>query len=319
MIGLFLILALGLVIAFALTATFIIWRLCHPPRRTYAAAAARSLSGDPSELDSPLVFTEWTFRTPAEQCQPLSKHDLPVWDIEGSDSAAPAIFLTPGWGDSRVGALARAPHLAPHCSRLYAWDPPGQGEAPCVSSLGTHEAHALRALIETARDAGALRNGYFLLGWSLGAGVSISAASALNDDPQLLGVIAEAPYRRAQTPARNVMRLAGYPWNGVGPLAFALLGLRFGIGPSWRAFDRAHLAKRLRAPLLVIHGEADDVCPIADGRDIAQAAPDGALLTIEGGAHSDLWTNPDCFQQVVDAANAFITKDALSKLPNASP
>jgi len=102
-------------------------------------------------------------------------------------------------------------------------------------------------------------------------------------------IIAEAPYRLPKTPASRVMRQAGLPWAGVGPIAYLLLGLRTGAGALWRGFDRAEHAARLRSPLLVIHGDADAICPLEDGRAIAAAAPGGQLLIVEGGRHNDLW------------------------------
>ncbi len=42
----------------------------------------------------------------------------------------------------------------------------------------------------------------------------------------------------------------------------------------------------------MIHGDADPVCPVADGRAIADAAPDGRLVVIPGGGHNNLWSDP---------------------------
>jgi fermentation-respiration switch protein FrsA (DUF1100 family) len=108
-------------------------------------------------------------------------------------------------------------------------------------------------------------------------------------------VIAEAPYRLPRTPARNVLRLSGLPhsWN-VAP-AFWMLGLRLGVGVRWRGFDRAEHAARLTSPLLVLHGDADAVCPLIDAEAIverARAAGVAAqLAVIAGGSHNGLWTD----------------------------
>ncbi len=227
--------------------------------------------------DKPREYQTWTFRSRGR--------DLPVWDVPGDDPDGPVVIFSHGWGDSRIGALTRAPAFLPLTSRLIMWDMPGHGEAPGRCTLGTHEAHDLLALVERVSDA---RRGVVLFGWSLGAVVSIRAAARAG--AQVHAVIAEGPYRLAQTPARNVMRLRGLPWKWNVGAVFAIVGLDFGVGVRWRGFDVAEHAARLSCPLLVIHGAEDSVCPVEDGREIAAAAKQGAFVAVEGGQHFGLWT-----------------------------
>lgn len=49
--------------------------------------------------------------------------------------------------------------------------------------------------------------------------------------------------------------------------------------------DRRTMLKTIKAPTLVIHGEADPLVPIAGGRDTAEAIPGARLLTIPGMGH----------------------------------
>src|SRR5262249_38296638 len=148
--------------------------------------------------------------------------DLPVWDVEGDRPDGPIFILSHGWGDSRVGALTRTPSLAAFASRLILWDMPGHGEARGACTLGLEEVGALFRLIEP------IDKPVVLYGWSLGADVSIAAATV---SPSVTGVIAEAPYRLPRTPARNVLRTFGLPWRINLPLALGLLGIRWGVGP----------------------------------------------------------------------------------------
>ena len=103
--------------------------LTRPPRRTYATALASGRPGDPSELPAPSSHPThtWSWKQWTLRAQGI---DLPVWEVEGLAATAPTIILTHGWGDSRVGALARISSLAPIASRLIAWDMPGHGDAP---------------------------------------------------------------------------------------------------------------------------------------------------------------------------------------------
>lgn len=166
--------------------------------------------------------------------------------------------------------------------------------------MGVHEPERL---LEIVAQCGADR--VVLFGWSLGAGVSIAAAA--RGDARIAGVIAEAPYRRAIDPARAVMAAAGLPHTLNLPPAMASLGIRHGVGPGWRGFDRAELAAKVTTPLLVIHGEVDPVCDPADGQAIAEAAPHGRYVEIPGGTHNGLWTDADTLGVCQAAVDTFFS------------
>ncbi len=268
-------------------------RLTRPPRRTYAWALARSRPGDPSELPKPRSFHEWRLTT-----RGLS---LPVWELEGDRPDGPTILLTHGWGDSRVTMLRRADALARHADRVVMWDMAGHGEATGLCSLGLREAEDLGRLIaELRRDGGPA---VVLYGYSLGAGVSIAAAAAAGPE-SVRAVIAEAPYRLAATPARAVLSAAGLPWRWNLPVALWWIGLRHG---GWDLFDRVRLAATLRTPVLVIHGERDAVCPVADGQAIAEAA-DGRFTEVPEGTHLDLWEDESTARIAEAAVERFLAR-----------
>lgn len=360
--GLITLLAIGYALFIGVCAWHIAGRLRRPPRRTYAWAVAKGLPGDPGELRPALAFEERRI-----EWRGVS---IPVWDARGGAEDGPIVLLTPGWGDSRVGGLVRLRALAPLCSRVILWDPPGLGAsefAPdaergrdregAVSpptrnrvpkrtprwSMSTRDHEALLAVADellgraarknhparaeargsegadTPRDPAPHAPALVLFGWSAGAGASILAAESLLNQQATsrpaspafatIAVIAEAPYRLPWTPARNVIRAAALPWFLCGPLAFGALGLRLGVGPRWRGFDRAAHAAALkgRVPTLILHGAADEVCPIQDGRDIAHAA--GAqLVEIPGGRHNDLWVDPALSAASVQAVQTFLAR-----------
>ena len=55
------------------------------------------------------------------------------------------------------------------------------------------------------------------------------------------------------------------------------------------AYPSLRLIRRLEAPLLVLHGECDEVVPISQGRALFQAAPEPKRLRLfPGAAHNDL-------------------------------
>jgi len=283
MTGLAVLLALGLALIWLIAVFATAWRLTHPVRRTYASMVRRNLPGDPSELPGAgRAFTQW----------PLASRgrELPVWDIPGDDPAGPVAILTHGWGNSRYDALTRLSAFLPRCSRVIAWDQPGHGDAPGTCDLGVGEAQDLTELLNHI-DAPRL----VLFGWSMGAGVSIACAAA--NPERIVGVIAQAPYRLAYTPARGVLRESALPWRATLWPAMWAIGVLRGRSPGWAgkwpAFDRAQHASKLRCPLLVLHGENDRVCPPEDGHQIAEAAAHGRFISIPNAGHNGLWANPD--------------------------
>ena len=298
LLGLAQLLALGLGVYLLALVWHTMRRLTRPPRRTYASAVARGLPGDPSEALDGRPFESWTLKSRGL--------DLPVWDIKGDDPDGPIVIFLHGWGDGRVGALQRMRPFVPESSRLLALDLPGNGEAPGTCSLGTREVDDVGEIIEQVR---AHDSEFVLYGWSMGAGVAIDAASRPNHQSKLIrGVVAEAPYRLAPTPAHNVLRNASLPCAFNLPPAMALLSLRFGRGLSWRGFDRAGLAEKLACPLLVIHGQHDEVCPVEDAREIAAGADSATLCEVELGRHNDLWTNEAHREQASEAIRVFLSR-----------
>ncbi|MFN7020778.1 MAG: alpha/beta hydrolase [Phycisphaerales bacterium] len=311
-IGLLILLGFGLALGWALLVVFTCRMLTRPVRRTYGWAVSRSLPGEPSELrlpgtreDDGLKWSSWSVRT--------GKSDYPVWDVEGLNREGPTVILTHGWGDSRVTMLGsgRVAAAIPLVSRLLLWDLPGHGEAPGSCSLGLKEPAALRAIIERVAERG---RPVILWGFSLGARISINAA---RDNPSVLGVIAEAPYILPRTPALNVLRLRGLPYRTSLTPALWLISMMHrrlrGLAGSACALDPSTLAQ----PLLVIHGTADAVSPLDDGRTVASLAPSGRIAEIDRGRHQSLWLDPRTSEDAASVLACFL-RDPQGTSPGGS-
>ncbi len=189
---------------------------------------------------------------------------------------------------------------------------PGHGDAPGTSSLGTHELDDLLALIERVNPTTPL----VLFGWSMGAGLSIVGAA--RSSRAVAAVIAESPHRLPATGARNMLLSQQFPHRPNLALALAYLGVRWGAGATWNrpeTFDRAVWASRLSCPLLVIHGAADTISPLGDGRSIAEGARAGRFLEVDGAGHAGLWTRPDSRALCTQAVSEFV-REALGGGPS---
>lgn len=300
-LGLAVLLLIGLAVAYAAGVISILWTLTHPPRRSAGWAIARGFPTDPSELDrARFGLDARAFRTSAVEVRGVR---CPVWEIDGDAPDGPVAFLTHGWNDGKVNALARLEPFIKTCRLVIAWDLPGHGDAGGRCALGRWESQLLDALVAMhARPDDAI----VFMGWSMGAGVSLESAARLKASGRNIRIVCEAPYRLPQSPAGRVLTARGMPGLGMLRVALTLLG-----GGAWQQaggpFDRAAWAAKLagapRAPLLVIHGSDDPVCTPEDAAAIAQAGG-GSITTIPGARHNDLWTDPRHRAACVEAVTA---------------
>lgn len=104
-----------------------------------------------------------------------------------------------------------------------------------------------------------------LHGESLGTAVAVELATR----KQCAGIILESPLMSIQDIAAGLI-----PW----------------LGPALvRGFDSRSRIARIHAPLLVIHGDRDEVVPFAQGRTLFEAAPQPKWFwPVRGGTHNEL-------------------------------
>ncbi|MEO5372908.1 MAG: alpha/beta hydrolase [Alphaproteobacteria bacterium] len=132
-----------------------------------------------------------------------------------------------------------------------------------------------RAALSFLADAGVPPDHWVLYGESLGTGVAVRMAferAAVTPPRPIRGVILEAPFDSLAAVAS-----AHYPFLPVG----LLLKDRY---------DSLARIGAIRVPLLVVHGEADTVVPIAHGRRLfaAAATPKQAVWLPDVG-HNDVF------------------------------
>lgn len=251
-------------------------RLQHPQRKTIGFALANNLPGDPSELG--LVFDEKQFRF-------TDGSTSLAWVVHGACPDAPIMIVSHGWNSFRHGGLVYLPLLAKFASRLVVYDLRGHGESTAPTCrVGITEAKDLLEIVDQLDDQEAP---VVLFGKSMGAGVSIGAAAFANarSHQRIVAVIAEGAYRHFREPIAGQLRCRSLPSFPLSHLATAFMALRFG---GLKHFDRAALAARLACPLLLLHGVADSVCPIASARQIASQASDGQLVEFPNAGHGNL-------------------------------
>jgi fermentation-respiration switch protein FrsA (DUF1100 family) len=135
------------------------------------------------------------------------------------------------------------------------------GGAPSEAGLVSDAVGARAALLRE----GVAAEHVVYFGRSLGSAVTVDLALA--HPPR--GVVLESPFASVRAMGNTVLPGAGYlfrtRWDSLGKIG------------------------GLRAPLLVIHGEADEVVPFAQGQALFAAAPEPkTFLTLHGSRHYDL-------------------------------
>ena len=270
-------LALLFLIAYLLIVTIgsvvIILQIVRPRRKTFAIALAQGLPTDPADLD--LNAEEATFNLPGN-------HTTPGWIIRGEQPDAPAALVLHGHRDSSYGALRFAAQLAPHVSHVVVFDWPGHGSCTAKwMTCGKREPDDALAVLEGLPEE--IRGkGVVLFGYSLGGQIAVKTAGLYPD--RFAGTIIDGPYRRWDTPIRLKLqryRVPQFPF-------IQLVGLFFYMAGLIRNFDRAKYAAQIDAPLLVMHGTDDRICPVKEGKDLADAAPNSTFVPIEAGQHNQL-------------------------------
>lgn len=120
-----------------------------------------------------------------------------------------------------------------------------------------------------------------LYGRSLGTGLAAELAATVQPDLTVL----VSPYASIVGLARG-----HYPWLPPQVVRYPL------------RTDRATL--RIRGPLLLVHGDRDEVIPFSESAKLQAVVPQARLVRIEGGGHNDLQELPAYRQSMADALAA---------------
>ncbi len=122
-----------------------------------------------------------------------------------------------------------------------------------------------------------------LAGISMGAG-TVLMASELDLPANVRGILADCPFTSPAEIIREFGKAQGIPMKIVYP--FTALAARVFGGFSLTAADAADAVKNAKVPVLLVHGEADELVPCEMGRRIAEANPEMVTFrTFPGARH----------------------------------
>lgn len=139
-----------------------------------------------------------------------------------------------------------------------------------TTTFGVKERYDVLAWTEYAVKRFGDRVRILLAGISMGGG-TVLMASGLDLPGQVRGILADCPFTSPAEIIRESGRAMGLPMAAVFPLA-ELAARVFG-GFSLYGADALEAVKKAKVPILLIHGEADDIVPCGMSRAIAEANP----------------------------------------------
>lgn len=210
---------------------------------------------------------------------------LAVWQAAPAGKPRAAVIVLHGIADSKASAQGTLSALAGMGMLALAPDLRGHGESDGLASYGFHEKADLSVLREKIeQEHPGISVG--LWGTSYGGAVALQTAAA---DARFDFVIVESTFSSLHEIARDQVSAhthAALAW--VAPIALRRAG-------AMAYFDAAQVnparaAASISAPILHLHGDCDEVIPVAHAHRI-QAAATGKryrFVTIAGGGHYHL-------------------------------
>lgn len=251
-----------LLAAGALLALAALWWLRGAVERALVYFPERDLPVTPAEAGLP--YEDVTLRTEDGE-------RLGAWWLPGPEAGAPLLLFCHGNAGNRAHRLDNLRLLHTAGFGVLIFDYRGYADStgrPSEAGLVRDGMAAYNSLAE--RGGG---RPVYIFGRSLGAGVAAQVALRVERERPVAGLILEAAFT-------SVPALAGH--------LYPLPGLRHLVRTR---FDTLAAVQRLETPLLIIHGETDDLVPPAMGRRLHEAAatPRKTLRMVPGGGHNDAW------------------------------
>lgn len=223
------------------------------------------------------------------------------WHCQAAGPARGSVVLLHGIADNRASWRGAIDRFARRGFNVVAYDSRAHGESDGdACTYGFYEKEDLRRLID-----GLARGPIALVGTSLGAAVALQEAA---EDPRIRVVVAAETFANLRSIATE--RAPFFLTASAIAEGFAVAERRARFAVERVSPERA--AERIRAPVLVIHGDRDvETRPSHSQQVYARLAGPKRLLLVDGAGHNESLARAD----VWDAVESWIATNLTTAEP----
>jgi alpha-beta hydrolase superfamily lysophospholipase len=226
--------------------------------------------------------------------------EIRTWEARPQERPKAAVFVLHGISDSKATQANTLKHLSRSGLLAIAPDLRAHGDSSGANAtygyLEKDDLSRLRRAVEN--EFPGLQVG--LWGTSYGGAVALQALGA---DPDFDFAIIENTFADLRDISRQqVANHTSLPLTGLGPYFIDKAGKKAGFDPGQISPERS--AEKIKVPVLHLHGDADEIIPIAHGRRIASHAKSGnyRFIPIKGGTHFQIQAgDASTYRREVDA------------------
>jgi pimeloyl-ACP methyl ester carboxylesterase len=219
---------------------------------------------------------------------------LHAWSIPAPEAPAPAVVILHGWGGTAADMLPVAPGLHELGFHTLFLDARTHGLSDDEDFMSMPRfAEDLETALKWLRARDDVTT-IGVIGHSIGAAAVILAASR---NPAIDAVVAVSSFAH---PEELLWRAIPYPT----PIKWSLLRvIRQMIGVSYDDIAPRNRIADIEVPVLLVHGEDDEVIPVDDAYTIHENLPSCRLIVVPKGTHSDL----EAFEPYFGDVNEFLS------------
>ena len=201
--------------------------------------------------------------------------------------SGPTVYVVHGWGGSSGRLYPLAEAVIDSGRRLVMFDAPGHGASAGGLSSMPEFARALRSVIATVGEPDSV------IAHSLGAAATTLAASWGLTARRFVFVAPAANPAEWALAFGRLLRLSPDVMSRL--RARSELRIRF----NWDDLDARVYARKMNAPLLVLHDRGDETVPLSNGAEISSAWPGARLVETSGLGHSDILRDRAVIAQIL--------------------
>lgn len=164
----------------------------------------------------------------------------------------------------------------------------GESEGKCEDMMLSHQVNDLASAINYMKDVTFVDpNRIGVVGHSLGGLTCIVTATTKRSIKAIVTVSSPASFNKQRLFKEDTLE----EWKEKGVIKYpnwkkGHVDLHYSFVEDLREYDASKIVKNVKAPIMIIHGTADDVVPIEEGRSIFENANEPKeMKEIEGADH----------------------------------